>query len=199
MAILRDVNIAKTMCTAPGLRRPASGPPPRALGGPATTPCRRATRAPSGSYSERFAGDVVRHLFELAQGARQQYGSAIQRRRPCDDLGNGATCTIDQVASSLRAWITTDCDAVWHFADWTSREVREWSRVGSRRGPASYDADVSSILPIIPYGGFSPVRLEGWLSKRGLSRQSVGLSLLPACAVCYPVCIRASCTSLSPR
>src|SRR6266702_3441657 len=28
---------------------------------------------------------------------------------------------------------------------------------------ASNDADVSSIPPIIPYGGFSPVRLEGWL------------------------------------
>jgi len=27
---------------------------------------------------------------------------------------------------------------------------------------------------VIPYGGFSPVRLEGWLSKRCLSRQSVG-------------------------
>ena len=27
---------------------------------------------------------------------------------------------------------------------------------------ASNDADVSSTLPIIPYGGFSPIRLEGW-------------------------------------
>src|SRR6516165_4639764 len=42
------------------------------------------------------------------------------------------------------------------------------SRVGSRRGSGFDDADVSSILPIIPYGGFSPVRLEGWLSRRGL-------------------------------
>ena len=41
-------------------------------------------------------------------------------------------------------------------------------RVGSRRGSGFNDADVSSILPIIPYGGFSPVRLEGWLSKRCL-------------------------------
>ena len=42
--------------------------------------------------------------------------------------------------------------------------------VGLDRGAdrASNDADVSSILPIIPYGGFSPVRLEGWLSKRCL-------------------------------
>ena len=37
---------------------------------------------------------------------------------------------------------------------------------------ASNDADVSSILPIIPYGGFSPVRLQGWLSKRRLPRSS---------------------------
>ena len=28
--------------------------------------------------------------------------------------------------------------------------------------------DVSSIPPIIPYGGFSPVRLEGWLIRRRL-------------------------------
>ena len=35
------------------------------------------------------------------------------------------------------------------------------SRVGSRRGSGFDDADVSSILPIIPYGGFSPVRLQG--------------------------------------
>ena len=42
-------------------------------------------------------------------------------------------------------------------------------RVGSRQADrASNDADVSSILPIIPYGGFSPVRLEGWLIRRSL-------------------------------
>ena len=34
-----------------------------------------------------------------------------------------------------------------------------WGRGADR---ASNDADVSSTLPIIPYGGFSPVRLEGW-------------------------------------
>ena len=44
-----------------------------------------------------------------------------------------------------------------------------WDRGAER---ASNDADVSSILPIIPYGGFSPVRLEGWLSKRRLSGSS---------------------------
>ena len=35
--------------------------------------------------------------------------------------------------------------------------------------------DASSIPPIIPYDGFSPVRLEGWLSKRCLSPWSKGL------------------------
>ena len=30
------------------------------------------------------------------------------------------------------------------------------------------DADVSSIPAIIPYGGFSPVRLDGWPFRRGL-------------------------------
>jgi hypothetical protein len=37
-----------------------------------------------------------------------------------------------------------------------------WDRGADR---ASNDADVSTIPPIIPYGGFSPVRLEGWLSS----------------------------------
>jgi hypothetical protein len=40
-----------------------------------------------------------------------------------------------------------------------------WDRGADR---ASNDADVSSILPIIPYGGFSPVRLEGWHIRRDL-------------------------------
>jgi len=34
------------------------------------------------------------------------------------------------------------------------------SRVGSWRGSGFDDADVSSLPPIIPYSGFSPVRLE---------------------------------------
>ena len=34
------------------------------------------------------------------------------------------------------------------------------------------DADVSSILPIIPYGGFSPVRLEGGHIRRDLPHHS---------------------------
>ena len=37
---------------------------------------------------------------------------------------------------------------------------------------ASNDADVSSIPPLIPYGGFSPVRLEGWPVRRGLPGSS---------------------------
>src|SRR6266566_10194 len=36
------------------------------------------------------------------------------------------------------------------------------------RTRASNDADVSSTLPIIPYGGFSPIRLEGWHLERHL-------------------------------
>src|SRR5215510_16371771 len=57
-------------------------------------------------------------------------------------------------------------------------------RVGWDRGAdrASNDADVSSIPPIIPYGEFSPVRLEGWPFRRSLPNTSRSLSLLPACA-----------------
>ena len=48
-----------------------------------------------------------------------------------------------------------------------------WDRGADR---ASNDADVSSILPIIPYGGFSPVRLEGWHIRRDLPEASISLS-----------------------
>ncbi len=65
-----------------------------------------------------------------------------------------------------------------------------WDRGADR---ASNDADVSSILPIIPYGGFSPVRLEGWRIRRDLPGASISLSLLPACAGQRPVCLRPSC------
>src|ERR1700720_555567 len=70
-------------------------------------------------------------------------------------------------------------------------------RVGWDRGAdrASNDADVSSILPIIPYGGFSPVRLEGWHIRRDLPEASISLSLLPACADRRPVCLRPSCAA----
>src|SRR5262245_8349459 len=52
-----------------------------------------------------------------------------------------------------------------HWSDAIDPYVVGWDRGADR---ASNDADVSSTLPIIPYGGFSPVRLEGWLSKRCL-------------------------------
>src|SRR6266705_5768658 len=69
-----------------------------------------------------------------------------------------------------------------------------WDRGADR---ASHDADVSSIPPIIPYGGFSPVRLEGWRIRRDLPGASISLSLLPTCTGRRPVCFRHSCTSWS--
>jgi hypothetical protein len=48
--------------------------------------------------------------------------------------------------------------------------VEDKSQVKDRGADrASNDADVSSIPPIIPYGGFSPIRLEGWLFRWRLS------------------------------
>src|SRR3954471_12819016 len=49
---------------------------------------------------------------------------------------------------------------------------------GEGRGAerASNDADVSSIPPLIPYGGFSPVRLEGWPIRRSLPGSSEALA-----------------------
>jgi hypothetical protein len=41
-------------------------------------------------------------------------------------------------------------------------------RVGGWRGPGFDDADVSILPPEIPYGGFSPVRLQGWPFPRCL-------------------------------
>jgi hypothetical protein len=43
--------------------------------------------------------------------------------------------------------------------------IRTMLRLSGRtvaRNRASNDAAVSTVPPIIPYGGFSPVRLEGW-------------------------------------
>src|ERR1700674_3322104 len=67
----------------------------------------------------------------------------------------------------------------------SGRGIREFA-VGWDRGAdrASYDADVSSIPPIIPYGGVSPVRLEGWPVRRDLPRSSFSLSHLRQCQ--YP-------------
>src|ERR1039457_4051626 len=71
-------------------------------------------------------------------------------------------------------------------------EMVGWDRGADR---ASNDADVSSIPPIIPYGGVSPVRLEGRRIRRDLPGASISLSLLPACASRRPVCLHPSCTS----
>jgi hypothetical protein len=68
------------------------------------------------------------------------------------------------------------------------------SRVGSRRGPG-FDADVSSIPPIIPYGGFSPVRLHGWFSKRRLP----GSSAAQACSRHTPSDVRFASALRAPR
>jgi hypothetical protein len=60
-------------------------------------------------------------------------------------------------------------------------------------------ADLSVLdPPIIPYGGFSPVRLEGWPFRRGLPNTSANLSLLPACAGRCLVCVHPSRAS-SPQ
>ena len=47
--------------------------------------------------------------------------------------------------------------------------------------------------------GFPQYGWKAGLSRRGLPEASVSLSLLPACAVRRPVCIRPSCTSWSLR
>src|SRR5258707_3199617 len=64
-----------------------------------------------------------------------------------------------------------------------------WDRGADR---ASNDADVSSIPPIIPYGGVSPVRLEGWRFGRRLPNASLRSNLLPANADHVLVCFRPS-------
>src|SRR5262249_29291101 len=56
------------------------------------------------------------------------------------------------------------------------RSGRTEARTGLRMMPTSPRSP-----PIIPYGGFSPVRLKGWPFRRGLPNTSANLSLLPAC------------------
>ena len=51
--------------------------------------------------------------------------------------------------------------------------------------------------PIIPYGGFSPVRLEGRLFRWRLPDFHARLSLLPTYMPCQPVCFHPSYTSWS--
>jgi hypothetical protein len=53
----------------------------------------------------------------------------------------------------------------------------------SAMGVGSNDADVSSMPPIIPYGGFPPSTAGGLAFQAVPSRIVSGLSLLPACAV----------------
>jgi len=71
------------------------------------------------------------------------------------------------------------------------------------RKRASNDADVSTTSPIIPYGEFSPVRLEGWPFRRGLPSATSSLSLLPAFAGhrtgLRPSFARLVTASLAPR
>src|SRR3954468_19464436 len=64
------------------------------------------------------------------------------------------------------------------FAFATACQVARPPGVGEDRGAdrGSDDADVSSIPPLIPYGGFSPVRLEGWPVRRGLPGSSEALA-----------------------
>jgi hypothetical protein len=62
----------------------------------------------------------------------------------------------------------------------------------------SNDAAVSIAPPIMPQGGFSPLRLEGWRIRRDLPGTSFSLSLLPAYTVRRPVCLRPSCFSVDP-
>ena len=73
------------------------------------------------------------------------------------------------------------------------RSGRTEARTGLRMMPTSPRSP-----PIIPYGGFSPVRLEGWPFRRGLPNTSANLSLLPACAGRCLVCVHPSCAS-SPQ
>src|ERR1035441_1959843 len=56
-------------------------------------------------------------------------------------------------------------------------EMVGWDRGADR---ASNDADVSSIPPIIPYGWFSPVRLEGWHIRGDLPGTSFRLMITAA-------------------
>ena len=55
--------------------------------------------------------------------------------------------------------------------DWSGRIE---ARIGLRMMPTFPRSS-----PIIPYSGFSPVRLEGWHIRRDLPEASISLSLLP--------------------
>jgi hypothetical protein len=75
--------------------------------------------------------------------------------------------------------------------------IVEWDRGADR---ASSDADVSPILPIIPYGGFSPARLEGWHIRRDLPEASISLSLpgMAASLAARSIATETRCRRLRP-
>ena len=69
-------------------------------------------------------------------------------------------------------------------AGWLAFTGREFEPSGSLQKVSDHTlVPLFWIYPGATYRGFSPVRLEGWLSKRRLPGLSAGLSLLPACAV----------------
>jgi hypothetical protein len=77
------------------------------------------------------------------------------------------------------------------FVNYQSGRIE--ARTGLRMMPTSPRS------PIIPYGGFSPVRLEGWRFGRRLPNASLSSSLLPAYADHVLVCFRPSCIPSYPR
>ena len=72
-------------------------------------------------------------------------------------------------------------------------------RVGLSDGAnrASNDADVSIAPPKIPYGGFSPVRLQGWRFRQGLPEIPGGQACSRHTRHETPVCLHPSCSLLA--
>jgi hypothetical protein len=108
----------------------------------------RLPRTPRGPVSMSLLAGVgrARHCF-VAE--REQYiGSDVE----------GRLAAFPQICAPLKGIF---CDDISEIAVGTLITERPRSRVGSRRGSGFDDADVSSIPPIIPYGGFSPIRLQG--------------------------------------
>src|SRR5262245_25430811 len=109
-------------------------------------------------------------------------GSLTTPGRPSarDDAPGGAAFhhlhgvgTQNRKLSRLNGWLCAPLSTLRRGPHGQLRMTRgRCGSVGYDRGAdrASNDADVSSIPPIIPYGGFSPVRLEGWPFRRGPSQ-----------------------------